>query len=217
MAVKQINLPQLISDLAKTNPNLSQPEMYRKLIVDQLKEIKTQTALSHPHVVKAFGYSVDRDFLIVMELCATDLENFVFGRSVDSSQILEFLRQMASVIAAMHARGMIHRDLKPQNVLLTSELLVKLGDFGLCASIKEVLSGMDMSSYVVSTLPFEGFATVNYVAPEQLGSQVKRRSECWTLGLIACALITKIHPYNECQNIHQITNQIANGVLPDIV
>ena len=62
-----------MNDLKKLHPTLSQVEIYRKLIVDQMKEIKTQHDLDHPHVVKLLGYSVDRDFMIVMELCEADL------------------------------------------------------------------------------------------------------------------------------------------------
>ena len=117
----------------------------------------------------------------------------------------------------IHEGNRIHRDLKPSNILLTKDFRIKLADFGLCCNIKEVLpESMVQSKYKISeTLPFEGVYTLAYAAPEQLQNKVKRRSEVWTLGMIACFLITKVHPYSEFgNNMSEIHKSIANADLP---
>ena len=90
--MRQIDVSQLTETLKKANLNLSREGLYRKMIMETLNEIKIHHDLQHPHIIELIGYSVNKDFLVVTELCTMDLESFVFNRSVSPAQVLEFLR-----------------------------------------------------------------------------------------------------------------------------
>ena len=84
------------------------------------------------------GFSLDRDFLIVTELCSDDLKHFTETHAFDKRRVLKNALELASTMAHLHANDMLHRDLKPENILLSFELLIKLADFGLAARIRHL-------------------------------------------------------------------------------
>ena len=93
--------------------------------------------LQHPNILKTVGISLDKDFLIIMELCKTDLRTFIKSQSVEYKEVLKLLIYLTSALAHMHSQKMIHRDLKPLNIMLDFEGNLRLADFGLASRIVE--------------------------------------------------------------------------------
>ncbi len=101
---------------------------------------------------------------------------------------VEMLRQMADALAHAHAAGVVHRDVKPSNVLLTESGGVKIADFGLAAP-------RDPGVSLALTLTGTALGTVEYAAPEQMeGRTVDQRADIFSLGVIGYELLTGSRP-----------------------
>jgi len=142
-----------------------------------LREARAAAALRHPHVVDVFDAGRDRGkYFIAMEL--------VVGRSLgevlkerpclDEAEGLRLLREAAEGLSAAHAKGLIHRDIKPDNILLEHDRIVRLVDFGL---VRDITSAKKLT--VTGAL----LGTPTYISPEQAGGEpAEERSDLYSLG-----------------------------------
>ncbi|QIN80368.1 protein kinase [Rubrobacter marinus] len=137
------------------------------------REAQAAARLSHPNIVATYdrGRSEDGSYYIVMEYVSggTLKDRIVRGGPLDPDRAAELAAQIAGALGAAHDRGVIHRDVKPQNVLLTHSGDAKVTDFGIARAASEAsLSGTSVI-----------LGTVSYMSPEQaMGRTVGRRAIC---------------------------------------
>lgn len=144
------------------------------------REFHTLASLRHPRIVEAYDYGVDDEGpFYTMELVAgRDLRD---EQSLGPEEIARVLRDIASALALLHARGLVHRDLSPRNVRLDASKRAKLIDFGM-------LGTTGLVGELGGTLP--------YIAPEVFrGLPVDGRTDLYALGVIGYRLLTRRTPY----------------------
>jgi len=153
------------------------------------RELDSCAYLKHENVVSLHDFfSDDSRFFLVLDYCAGgDLYTFIRNtQNIRESQAAFIFQQIVSAMSYCHAMGVVHRDLKPQNVLITNYPQIKVTDFGLCGF---VIEESKMRTFCGS--PF-------YAAPECL-KQVQYdgpMSDCWSLGVILFELVSGKHPWN---------------------
>ncbi len=153
-----------------------------------LQEYETIAELDHPNIVKIYDLGVGDDHAhIAMEyLDGGDLRNRI-DIGVSRTKAVRFLRQIASGLAAVHAKNILHRDLKPGNIMLRKDGTIALIDFGLAKSAKLENAITDKG---------EIFGTPYYMSPEQgHGANVDDRSDIYSLGVIFFELLTGEKPF----------------------
>lgn len=148
-------------------------------------EIFASYGVSHPNVVRAYEYLRDGELLAyTMEYVAGgDLADRLGSREqlISIAEIIRFLSEMSAGLQAIHDAGIVHRDMKPENIMLTKDGHVKIADFG----IARTGTGPRLTEHggVVGT--------IEYVSPEyMLNSQVDWRSDIYALGIIGYEMIT---------------------------
>jgi serine/threonine protein kinase len=143
------------------------------------QEFRAASLLRHPNLVRAIdGGQEDGTSYLVMEYVAgEDLWQRIEreGR-LNEAEAVRVICQVADALEAAHARGIIHRDVKPANVLLTPEGQAKLGDLGLAK---------DLGADVELTRPDQGLGTPNFIAPEQFGDAKHAGVRCDVYGAAA--------------------------------
>ena len=166
-----------------------------------LREARVASALSHPNI--AVIYEVDdvvgpdgRTSFIAMEYVpGRTLAQFARGRSLSVAEILPLVRQIAEALAEAHDRGVIHRDVKSSNVMVTESGRVKVLDFGLA---QYTPPAGDTESTWTRRVETEGalVGTVAYMSPEQaLGRELDARSDVFSLGVVLHELLTGALPF----------------------
>ncbi len=166
----------------------SDPESLRRFE----HEARAASALNHPNIVTVYDIgSVDSVSYIAMELVeGRSLRDLLSDGQLPLRKILEIGSQIAEGLAAAHAKGLVHRDLKPQNLMVTKEGHVKILDFGLAklASPASLGSGSDDMAQTAErslTTPGTILGTVGYMSPEQArGEPADSRSDQFSLGVI---------------------------------
>lgn len=153
-----------------------------------LQEYELIADIDHPNVVRIYDLGVSDDHAhIAMEyLDAGSLKQRIAGgiREVDA---VEYFRQMVSAIGAIHEVGILHRDLKPGNVMLRSDGSIALIDFGLA---KRMRLEMEITG------SGEIFGTPYYMSPEQgHGRPIDERSDIYSLGILLFEMLTGRKPY----------------------
>jgi serine/threonine protein kinase len=152
------------------------------------KEIGMLQGLSHPHIVRCFGAEVQEGkAVIAMEFCAGGslLQNVQSQGRLKQITIASVFRQVAEGLLFLHQNRVMHRDLKPHNILLTECGVAKLADFG-CSSLMEVDK--------TSTKTVAG--TVVYMAPECLVGRSSFPSDMWSLGMTVLHCVTGVRPWS---------------------
>jgi len=153
-----------------------------------LQEYETIAEMNHPNIVKIYDLGVADDHAhIAMEyLDGGDLRNKIdAGISMDDA--VSYFRQIASALTAVHKQGVLHRDLKPGNIMLRKDGSVALIDFGLAKRAKLESEITDKG---------EIFGTPYYMSPEQgHGSGVDQRSDIYSLGVVFYEMLTGEKPY----------------------
>lgn len=152
-----------------------------------LHEARASSALAHPNICTIHEVGeTDGELYIVMELVeGNSLHSMCAEGGLPPDSVLRCGVQIASALARAHDRGIVHRDLKSANVLVTAEGLVKVLDFGLAKRVQaEVFDGSTISFATVENLSSVS-GTLSYMAPEVLrGEPADYRSDLWALGVV---------------------------------
>jgi serine/threonine-protein kinase len=157
------------------------------------QEARAVAALSHPNVLAIFDVGRDGDisFLVTELLEGQALSARLLAGPLPVKQAIDIMLQVSAGLAAAHARGIIHRDMKPDNVFLTRDGFVKILDFGLAKRDPDIAGGGDRETRMASTSPGTILGTVGYMAPEQVrGREADARSDVFALGAILHELVS---------------------------
>jgi len=153
-----------------------------------LQEYEVVAKVDHPNVVRIYdlGIADDHAYIAMEYFPAGDLRQRM-RQKIGATQAVEYLRQMGAALQAIHAVGVLHRDLKPGNVMLRNDGSLALIDFGLAKQLK-----LDMEI----TATGEIFGTPYYMSPEQgHGVEVDERSDLYSVGVIFYEMLTGKKPY----------------------
>ena len=160
-----------------------------------LREATLASALNHPNIVTIYETGVfDQDRYIAMEL----IEGFTLRRAsaqgLPLGRTIGIARQISEALAVAHASQIIHRDIKPDNVMLRPDGYVKLLDFGLARVQPEAINA---GSTGPITEPGTVLGTVAYMAPEQArGETIAPEADVFALGVLLYELVTGRHPFS---------------------
>jgi serine/threonine-protein kinase len=181
-------------------------------------EVRVARQVSHPNVCRVYdiGQAEGMPFLSMEYIDGEDLSSLLhrIGR-LPNDKAIELARRICAGLAAAHDKGVMHRDLKPQNIMLNKRGEVLIMDFGLAAAADQ-LHGAEAKS-----------GTPAYMAPEQLkGSEVTHKSDLYALGLVLYELFTGKKPYEAktigeliaLQEAMQVTSMtsVAADIDPDV-
>lgn len=167
------------------------------------REAKALAALNHPNVAAAYGVEdVDSSTALVMELVeGPTLADRIAGGPIPVEEALLIARQIAEALAAAHEQGIVHRDVKPDNVKVRPDGTVKVLDFGLAKVIERVASvspGWEASTISTPAITQPGFAlgTPAYMSPEQVqGRPIDRQTDIWAFGVTVFEMVTGRRPF----------------------
>jgi serine/threonine protein kinase/beta-lactam-binding protein with PASTA domain len=185
------------------HPHLSNDAEFQAKFV---LEAKTAAKLSHPNLVNVFDQGTDGPitFLVMEYVPGITLRDALkeYG-PLPALRALEMLAQILGGLAAAHTAGILHRDLKPDNVLLADDGRVKLGDFGLAREISAHTRTGDL------------VGTIAYLSPELVTrGQADARSDVYAAGILLYELLTGRQPF-EGEKAVQIAYQHANSTVPE--
>ena len=165
---------------------LNDPEFVRRFE----REARAQSMLNHPNIVKTLDHGTDGNVpYIVMEYVeGITLKDFIKNRAPIPQNILtRIARQILSALEHAHAYGVVHRDIKPQNVLMGRGNVLKVTDFGLAKAASSATITMTGSNVLGS---------VHYFSPEQArGIASDSRSDLYSLGIVMYEMATGVLPY----------------------
>jgi serine/threonine-protein kinase len=169
-----------------------------------LREARLASAIEHPNVCGIYevGENGDEGYIVMQYVPGQSLDELVEQGPASLQLVLSVGIQIADGLQAAHALGIFHRDLKPQNVMLTDGGLVKILDFGLARRLKVEDSHFDPSkpglakdASMAATYTARG-GTIRYMAPEQfVTGQSSVQSDVWALGVILYELASGRHPF----------------------
>jgi eukaryotic-like serine/threonine-protein kinase len=155
--------------------------------------------LNHPNIISVYDFATqnDIDFLVMEYVPGQTLSARLKIGSLAQEEILQIGTQIAAALQQAHDQGVIHRDLKPQNVMLTSGGQVKVADFGLA---KVIFPTIDPAATSNVTCGLEIIGTLPYMPPEQLrGEPADFRSDIYSAGAVLYELVTGHRPFPETQ------------------
>ena len=191
-------------------PDAITNESRRKMF---LEEARLASSLSHAHIAQVyeFGREGDHDFIVMEYIDGQPLGRIMRGRPLPPRQVAGYGRQVALAVARAHRQGLLHRDLKPGNILVTADGEVKVVDFGLAILFERRdmtldLGGTGLSeattlSEAATRLPLRPqerriAGTLPYMSPEQVrGERLDSRSDIFSLGVILYEMTTGSLPF----------------------
>lgn len=178
-------------------------------------ESQAVAMLSHPNIVSVYDVSHNENIeYIVMELVdGITLKQYMKEHgALPTDEVLNFSIQIVRALAHAHSKGIIHRDIKPQNVMLLKDGLIKVADFGIAALQNDIEESSN-----------ETVGSVHYIAPEQArGAAADARSDIYSLGIVMYEMMTGRLPYEGKSDVeiavkHMNTEAIPpHFIVPDI-
>jgi len=170
-------------------------------------EAQAAAALNHPNIatIHAIEDSENEVFIVMEYINGTELKDKISKALPTLDETIEIIEQMAEGLKAAHQKGIIHRDIKSSNIMITPSGKIKIMDFGLAK-----VGGNDISR-LGTTL-----GTTAYMSPEQArGERVDQRTDIWSMGIISFEILTGKLPYSgefEQAIIYSILNEDPRSI-----
>ncbi|WP_372368045.1 protein kinase [Candidatus Uabimicrobium sp. HlEnr_7] len=167
------------------------------------REIETMATLNHPNIVTVY-YAKPDELYFIMEYLETSFSSWLKQKECSSYEGIKHLYQVAKGLHFAHEKELIHRDLKPGNVLFTKDMVPKITDFGLVKNTGFSSAGEDDLTGSLSV------GTPRYMSPEQWEDSkvIDCRSDIWSLGVMLYEVIAKENPFADLSGF-----QLADAII----
>lgn len=154
------------------------------------EESQAIAMLSHPNIVSVYdvSHTPDLDYIVMELIEGITLKQYMQkrGGKLNWKEALHFITQIMKGLSHAHSRGIIHRDIKPHNIMVLRDGSVKVTDFGIAR----------LMSNSQSTMTQEALGSVHYISPEQArGSRIDERSDIYSAGVVLYEMLTGRLPY----------------------
>ena len=188
----------------------SDPERMGRFV----REAKAASALKHPNVATIYeiGKSEEFHFIAMEYVEGQTLASRISGRPIDRGEIVDIAIQVADALDEAHAKGIMHRDIKAANLMVTPRGQVKVLDFGLAKIARQEgePAGIDVSTSI-QTAPGRIMGTLQYMSPEQvLGKELDARTDLFSLGVVLYETTTGRLPFSGGQ-ASEVTDRILHA------
>jgi eukaryotic-like serine/threonine-protein kinase len=196
---------------------ISDPDRLRRFEL----EARATGRLNHPHIVSIFDAGLDgtQPYLVTELLDGETLGDRLAKGPLSVAAARQLTRQVAHALGAAHAQGVVHRDLKPDNILITREGTAKVLDFGLARIVSPGgRAGSQLTK--TGTTPGVAMGTVGYMAPEQIeGREADPRADIFSLGVVLYEALTGQQPFRRpsvVDTLHAILHDEPPALPPQI-
>lgn len=166
---------------------LAQDEEFRHRFHEESQAV---AMLSHPNIVSVYDVSrsSEMDYIVMELIDGLTLKQYMLkrGGKLSWKEALHFITQIMKALSHAHSRGIIHRDIKPHNIMVLRDGSVKVADFGIAR----------LASAAQNTMTQEALGSVHYISPEQArGSRIDARSDIYSAGVVLYEMLTGRLPY----------------------
>ncbi len=172
------------------------------------QESLSAASLAHPNIVNIYDTGIEGDiYYIVMELVKGEtLKKYIQKKGrLSEQETIKISRQVAEALKHAHTNNIVHRDIKPHNILITEEGIAKVTDFGIARAATS--STINNTSNVIGS--------VHYFSPEQArGGYVDDKSDIYSLGIVMYEMITGVVPFDADNHISVAMKQIQEKPVP---
>jgi class 3 adenylate cyclase/tetratricopeptide (TPR) repeat protein len=185
------------------------------------QEARAASALNHPNIITVheIGEEGGRLFIVTEFVEGKTLRERMWEGRFAEGDALDVCAQVAGALAKAHAAGVVHRDVKPENVMLDEEGHVKVLDFGIAkqvAPLASVDTEAPTSARLVNTASGVVLGTTAYMSPEQVrGLELDGRSDVWSLGCVLYEMLAGRAPFEE-KNFGDLVVSILHGEPPPL-
>jgi serine/threonine-protein kinase len=167
-----------------------------------MREAEILMRIKNEHVVKIIEHNLgktDESPYIIMEYVnGMSLSGCIKAGKFDINHKISIIQQIAETLECVHRHGVLHRDIKPDNILITDDLFVKITDFGICHVPESSL-----------TMPEQALGSPAYMAPEsfETGTKPDTKTDIFSLGVVSYEMLTGIKPF-EGDGVCQVVNSL---------
>lgn len=175
-------------------------------------EREVLASLQHPHIAQIFdggSTAAGRPFFVMEYVDGQPITEFCDTHQLSVRQRLQLFQQAAQAVAHAHRFGVVHRDIKPGNILVTNEGVPKLVDFGIAKLTEARALQRDLTMTSTGLAPF----TPAYASPEQIrGEPVQIATDVYSLGVVLYQLLTGRRPFEtDNQSVHQVARLVCES------
>jgi Tol biopolymer transport system component len=178
-----------------------------------LQEARVTASLDHPNIVRVYdvGLTADRPYMVAELLDGCSLRARLGEGTLTIADAVRIAIELARGLHAAHGAGLVHRDVKPENVFITRSGLTKILDFGLAK-----LAAADVRREGLASLPGVVFGTAGYIAPEQIsGATVDHRADLFALGATLFEMLIGERPFDREHTVSTL-HAILHDAAPDM-
>lgn len=184
------------------------------------REARTASTLNHPNICTVYevGEGGGQNFIAMEYVEGRSLSALIPAEGLRENQVLRYGKQIAEALAHSHDRGVVHRDLKSSNVMVTPEGRIKVLDFGLAKRLAKTAGEEEATRTEEDTLTRDGsiVGTLAYMSPEALrGELVDARGDVWSFGVLLYEMVAGRLPF-QGKNLLDVSAAVLRAPMPEL-
>ena len=196
--------------------NLSPNSTKNQVLLD---EARIACKLNHPNIVTIYDIArgQDTNFIVMEWVNGESLDKLIPEQGLPLKKAIRYAKQIVDGLASAHQQGIVHRDIKPQNIMLNSDNIIKILDFGIAALLNTSSAGDKVPPSEKGNLVSKDQAisqmigTPHYMSPEQINAEpLDHRADIFSFGVVLYEMLTGRKPF-QAKNIQQLKQAIIEG------